>query len=54
MDKKIFDKILVEFDILILDNESLYKDGIIRRLLRKSGCGLFYLPTYSPDLNKNY
>ena len=35
-----------------MDNASFHKDGIIRRLLRKAGCGLRYLPTYSPDLNK--
>ena len=39
-------------DIVIMDNASFHKDGIIRRLLRKAGCGLWYLPTYSPDLNK--
>ena len=38
-------------DIVVMDNASFHKDGIIRRLLRKSGCGLWYLPTYSPDLN---
>ena len=42
---------LAKFDILILDNESFHKDGIIRKLLRKSGCGLWYLPPYSPYLN---
>ena len=39
-------------DIVVMDNASFHKDGIIRRLLRKAGCGLWYLPTYSPDLNK--
>ena len=39
-------------DIVIMDNASFHKDGIIRRLLRKAGCGLWYLPPYSPDLNK--
>ena len=37
---------------MILDNASFYKDGIIRKLLRKTGCGLWYFPPYSPDLNK--
>ena len=36
----------------IMDNASFHKDSIIRRLLRKVGCGLWYLPPYSPDLNK--
>ena len=39
-------------DIVVMDNASFHKDGIIRRLLRKAGCGLWYLPPYSPDLNK--
>ena len=34
-----------------MDNASFHKDGIIRRLLRKAGCGLWYLPPYLPDLN---
>ena len=45
-------KTLVEGDIVILDNTGFHKDG--RRLLKKSDCGLSYLPKYSPDLNKNY
>ena len=39
-------------NIVVMDNASFHKDGIIRRLLRKAGCGLWYLPPYSPDLNK--
>ena len=42
---------LKKVDIVIMDNASFHKDGIIRRLLRKAGCGLWYLPPYSPDLN---
>ena len=37
---------------MILDNASFHKGG--RKLLKKAGCSLSYLPTYSPDLNKNY
>ena len=36
-------------DIVVMDNASFHKDGIIRRLLKKTGCGLLYLPIYSPD-----
>ena len=39
-------------DIVVMDNASFHKDGIVRKLLRKAGCGLCYLPPYSPDLNK--
>ena len=49
--RKFLIKMLSKFDILILDNENFYKNGIIMRLLRKSSCGLCYLPPYSPDLN---
>ena len=42
-------KTLVKVDIVILDNTGFHKDG--RRLLKKTGCGLYYLPPYSPDLN---
>ena len=58
MNKEIFIKWVKEFLIKtlvkgdIVDNASFHKDGIIRRLLRKAGCGLWYLPPYSPDLNK--
>ena len=60
MNKEIFIKWVKEFliptlqkgNIVIMDNASFHKDGIIRRLLRKAGYGLWYLPPYSPDLNK--
>ena len=44
-------KTLVKVDIVVLDNVNFYKYGIIKRLLKKTGCGLLYLPLYSPDLN---
>ena len=49
--KKALIPTLKKGDIVVMDNASFHKDGIIRRLLRKAGCGLWYLPTYSPDLN---
>ena len=39
-------------DILILDNAGFHQDGIIRKLLRKTGFDLRYLSLYSTDLNK--
>ena len=40
MDKGIFDKTFVRGDIMVLDNTSFHKDGIIRRFLKKVGCGI--------------
>jgi transposase len=37
--------------IVILDNASFHKGGRIKELIEKSGCLLYYLPPYSPDLN---
>ena len=50
--KEFLIKTLVKGDIVVLDNASFHKDAIIRRFLKKAGCGLWYLPPYSPDLNK--
>ena len=38
-------------DKVVMDNTSFHKSRKIRRTLRKVGCGLYYLPPYSPDLN---
>jgi transposase len=38
-------------DIVILDNLGSHKSDDVRRLIRKSGARLFFLPPYSPDLN---
>ena len=38
-------------DKAILDNASFHKSPEIRKLLRKAGCGLWYLPPYPPDMN---
>jgi len=37
-------------DIVVMDNLSIHKGRRVRRLLRKVGARLFYLPPYSPDL----
>ena len=37
---------------VILDNASFHKGGRIEALLKEAGCEVWYLPPYSPDLNK--
>ena len=37
--------------IVIMDNLSIHKSGQARELIEKRGCQLWFLPTYSPDLN---
>lgn len=37
--------------VLVLDNASIHRGGVIRELVEKAGCSLLYLPPYSPDLN---
>jgi transposase len=39
-------------DIIILDNASFHKGETIREIVEEAGCELWYLPAYSPDLNK--
>jgi hypothetical protein len=39
-------------DIIILDNASFHKGESIREIVEEAGCELWYLPAYSPDLNK--
>ena len=38
-------------DIVIMDNLSIHKGSGVRKLLRKVGARLLYLPPYSPELN---
>ena len=38
--------------LIILDNATFHKGGIIRQLIEDVGCFLLYLPPYSPDFNK--
>ena len=39
-------------DIIILDNATFHKGQAIREILEEVGCEFWYLPAYSPDLNK--
>lgn len=36
---------------VVMDNASIHKDIKINDAIKKAGCKLLYLPTYSPDLN---
>ena len=40
-------------DIVIMDNLGSHKRETIRRLIRAAGAKLFFLPPYSPDLNRS-
>ena len=37
--------------IVVVDNLSAHKGGRVREIVEEAGCELFYLPSYSPDLN---
>ena len=37
--------------IVVLDNLSIHKSERVRELIEGCGCALWFLPTYSPDLN---
>lgn len=38
--------------VLILDNATFHKGGRIKEILAMAKCEVWYLPPYSPDLNK--
>ena len=38
--------------ILVIDNATFHKGGRIVELVEAAGCEIWYLPPYSPDLNK--
>ena len=38
-------------DVIIMDNLSSHKSNAVRQAIRATGAKLFFLPTYSPDLN---
>lgn len=38
-------------DVVIMDNLNSHKGDVVRRLIRKAGAHLLFLPAYSPDLN---
>ena len=37
--------------VVVLDNLSAHKGGRVREIVECRGCGLLYLPPYSPDFN---
>lgn len=37
---------------VIMDNATFHKGGRIEELIQAAGCEVWYLPPYSPDLNK--
>jgi hypothetical protein len=40
-------------DIVVMDNLGSHKGKTVRRLIRSAGAKLFFLPRYSPDLNRS-
>jgi transposase len=38
-------------DVVVMDNLSSHKIKGVRRLIKKAGAGVLFLPPYSPDLN---
>ncbi|MGL5079350.1 MAG: IS630 family transposase, partial [Waterburya sp.] len=39
-------------DIIIIDNATFHKGQSIQEIVEEAGCEIWYLPPYSPDLNK--
>jgi transposase len=39
-------------DVIIIDNASFHHSQLIEDMVAEAGCELWYLPPYSPDLNK--
>ncbi len=39
-------------DIIIVDNATFHKGESIRKIVEDADCEIWYLPAYSPDLNK--
>jgi len=37
---------------IVIDNASFHRSHVIDELVAQAGCELWYLPPYSPDLNK--
>ena len=37
--------------VIVLDNASFHHSAGLRGLVEAAGCGLLFLPAYSPDLN---
>ncbi|MEP0912848.1 IS630 family transposase, partial [Leptolyngbya sp. GB1-A1] len=39
-------------DVIVIDNASFHHSQVITEMVAEAGCELWYLPPYSPDLNK--
>ena len=39
-------------DVIVIDNASFHRSQVIDEIVAEAGCELWYLPPYSPDLNK--
>ena len=39
-------------DAIVIDNASFHRSQYINEIVAEAGCEIWYLPTYSPDLNK--
>ena len=39
-------------DVILIDNASFHRSQAIDEIVAEAGCELWYLPPYSPDLNK--
>ena len=39
-------------DVIVIDNASFHRSQYITELVAEARCEIWYLPTYSPDLNK--
>lgn len=39
-------------DVIVIDNASFHRSQAIAEIVADAGCELWYLPPYSPDLNK--
>lgn len=39
-------------DVIVIDNASFHRSQAIEELVAEAGYELWYLPAYSPDLNK--
>jgi transposase len=49
--KKVLVPRLKPGDNVIMDNASFHKGKTVEAIIKRAGCNLIYLPTYSPDLN---
>ena len=49
--KHVLVPVLAPGQIVVLDNLSSHKGDEIRQMIEAAGCGLWFLPPYSPDFN---